>query len=159
MSREPETMMSKTFSFSRIVGASLALGLALVAVADGTGGLGQVVYRQGEAGRFHESTSVIENNPALIKTLSRLAIVHLDNGNVLRMEENSAAIFEGYPSGEIRVQVLSGKLSMIGNRGKVRTAGSGSVFSLRPVSVDAESVETLLADPDQRSTRGKRSRR
>ena len=139
-------------SFWKVIGAMLVLGLAQVALAGEAGRLGYVVYRQAGAGRIHESMATLENDRAMIKTLDRTAIVHLDNGNVLRLAENSAVIFEGLPSGGVEVSVLSGKLTMLGSRGKLRTAGSGSFFLLGPVALDTESAVSTLDDAARPST-------
>jgi hypothetical protein len=72
--------------------------------------------------------------------------VHLANGSVLRLEENSAAVFEPRESGHVAVRLLAGHMAMLDGDGQVLRAGAGSQFTVGPSSAPALDAERALVD-------------
>jgi hypothetical protein len=83
-------------------------------------------------------------NREIVRTEMRLAVVHLDNGQVLRFEANSSARFEEVSFDEIEVTVFSGRVTKWGVKGRRLTAGAGSRFTLGRTLQDPMAAERAL---------------
>lgn len=83
-------------------------------------------------------------NGELVRTEMRLAVVHLDNGQVLRFEANSSARFEEVSFDEIEVTVFSGRVTKWGVNGRLLTAGAGSRFTIGRTLQDPMAAERAL---------------
>jgi hypothetical protein len=108
-----------------------------------------VVARSGEA--ITDATTV--------RTLDAGAILRLDNGWVLELSELAAARIEEDGAGFVNVTVYAGRLSAVGNGGRLQHAGAGSRFTLPPWSGDVDAVTAearLLAAPTSRSSSSSR---
>ena len=91
---------------------------------------------------------------AITRTVSVGGVVHLDNGEVLRFAANSAARFDAADDGRVKVFVLSGRLSMLDEAGRVLWAGAGSKFTVAPAQrgrMEAESTLLRVVDVDPES--------
>ena len=78
---------------------------------------------------------------SLLKTRTTPAVVHLDNGGLLRVESNSSAHFAGSTAGDVGVDVRSGTISF-------RDAG-GEAFAIAESSL-------VVFDPDGQVREGAR---
>jgi len=83
-------------------------------------------------------------NRELVRTEIRLAVVHLNNGQVLRFEANSSARFEALSFDEIEVTVFSGRVTKWGINGRPLTAGAGSRFAVGRTLQDPMAAERAL---------------
>jgi hypothetical protein len=86
-----------------------------------------------------------------VRTGSEAGLVRFDDGVALRLEPNSAAVFQR-GSSRVSVHVLSGLVSVVAAGGRVLQGGSGSRFALPEAdwTVDAEA---LLLQPAPARTR------
>ncbi len=138
---------------SAILGVALASGAALAERRE----IGKAFFEYGDApGVLDPAASGIESGE-IFRAVSSAAILHFDNGEVLRFAANTAAIFEGDADGTVHVRVLSGQVSKLGEGQRVLSAGSGSVFTLEPSWRDALEVEQILLRLDDGSS-GERDR-
>jgi hypothetical protein len=80
----------------------------------------------------------------LVRTESTRAMVHLDNGQVLKFEPNSAARFEALSFDQIQVTVFSGRVVKWSARGRALSAGAGSRFTIGPSLQDPLDAEREL---------------
>jgi hypothetical protein len=85
----------------------------------------------------------------IVRTESDLAIVHLDNGQVLKLEPNSAARFVTQSFDEIDVTVFSGRVIKWSRKGRPSTAGAGSKFTLGRSLQDPLAAEEALLRVDE----------
>jgi hypothetical protein len=75
-------------------------------------------------------------------------IVRLDNGEVLKLDPNSAAVLEANDRDVVTVTVLAGRVGMLGHGGRVLVAGSRSTFRVEPTAADPRAAEqALLGSP------------
>ena len=96
------------------------------------------------------------DSPALVQTLSDPMTVELDGGRKIAFDANTSARLERLPSGVVRVQVLSGIVSMKDAAGEIRTAGARSVFHVDDepvVDVPAPARPETDDRPARRSSR------
>ena len=80
----------------------------------------------------------------VVRSVSRPALLRLENGHVLKLSANSAILIEGLPSGSVHVTVLAGRVLMVGRSGRLHVAGAGSNFRRSPTALDARAAERLL---------------
>jgi hypothetical protein len=147
--------------------ALLAVGVAVVTVGAEPLRLGLVYDEDPELPGTLETVGRPLTAGDLVKALNTGAVVRLDNGHVLKLSPNSAALIEAGPAGEVAVTVLSGRVSMVDEAGRPRLAGPRSRFTLAPTRQDAEAAERRLlrldpGDParrDDEPTRSGRSER
>lgn len=138
-------------SAARRLGALVVGGwLALLAPgpARGAGGaeLGlSYAELSGSAGQLDSRAEVVADH-GVVATHSERAIVHLDNGQVLRLDVNSSAQFEALSGGEeVKVTVLSGRVGKWNSRGgRMLIGGAGSWFVVERSLEDPLLVEALL---------------
>jgi hypothetical protein len=84
----------------------------------------------------------------LLRAVNEGALVRLDNGQVLRLDPNSAAVFDGGPDRDVRVRVLSGRVATVDAAGRPLVGGVRSSFTLPPIVQDEEAVERRLLSLD-----------
>ncbi len=119
---------------------------AVLARPAGPTELGRIFFENPEiVGALEPSGKVVENH-GLVKTHSVPAVVHLDNGQVLRFDANSSALLRGNARGEVEVRVLSGRVTKWSDRGRVLTAGQRSFFVLSPSFSDRMDAEANLME-------------
>jgi hypothetical protein len=132
------------------VGRTVALGclLLLAAVAgswaDAPQEIGKV-HRESEpdGGQIRADGRMLLDGE-LVRTELTQAIVHLRNGEVLKIEPNSAARFEAASFDKISVRVFSGRVIKWSVKGKPLVAGAGSRFTVGRSMQDPLVVEREL---------------
>ncbi len=133
--------------------AGVLAALAAAAGVDEPAAIGRAYFELDGAPGILGAAQPVEDG-AIVRALSA-AIVHLDNGEVLRLAANSAAIFRAESDGRVAVTVLSGKLSK-SHDGEILHAGAGAAFTLEPSFVDPLEAESRLLEvsrPDRPSGR------
>lgn len=113
----------------------MAPGLAAPGAQDDTATLGRVFFEQG--GTLSRSAPFAAG---WLRTQSEPAMIQLDNGRVVRLAENSAAVFRETSKGDIEVVVGSGLVSVKDARGRLLTAGVNSRFIVHPASGEPDSL-------------------
>lgn len=135
---------------------TLVLGGWLAMLAPGLARAGDVAelgmaYAEipGAAGQLDSRGEVVADR-GVVATRSERAIVQLDNGQVLRLDVNSSAVFEALSGGdEVKVTVLSGRVGKWSSRAKrMLTGGAGSWFIVDRSLDDPLLVEALLLRQD-----------
>lgn len=137
---------------SAILGSALAAGAAGVERKE----IGKAFFEQGDVPGLLDPLARSIESGEIFRAVSWPAILHFDNGEVLKFAANTSAIFEGAADGTVKVTVLSGQVSKLGEGERVLWAGSGSVFTLEPSWRDPLEVEQILLRPDDRSAAGGR---
>ncbi len=139
--------MSRTRRTPLLVGtvsALLCAGLWLHAVAGPPSRLGRVFHEApGVPGELELSGAVVASGD-VIRSVSRPALLRLDNGHVLKLSANSSALIEASASDDVMVTVLSGRVLALGRSGRLHVAGKGSTFRRSPTLADARAAERLL---------------
>lgn len=105
-----------------------------------------------ELGRVHvrlgdldvDSRSAALEDGELLRTYSDRMVVHLDNGQVLSLASNTAALFEKLEHEAVKVRVLAGTVEVLADSGKTLGAGAGSWFVLHESFADPLAREMLL---------------
>ena len=106
--------------------------------------IGMVHFGSVELGGAILSSGEVVLDQGLVRTELGQAIVHLDNGQVLKLEGNSAAHFEAAAFGEINVTVLSGRVIKWSAKGRPLSAGAGSRFTIGRSAQDPMVAERAL---------------
>ena len=122
----------------------LAVGLALVTAGAEPVRLGVVYDEYPEQPRTLATAGRSLASGDLVKALNAGAVVRLDNGQVLRLSSNSSALIEAGEAGDVAVTVLSGRVAMVDEVGRLRVAGQRSRFTVSPTRQDAEAAEEQL---------------
>jgi hypothetical protein len=149
-------MKRKTLWLAVALGGLILFGAAADSRAAEPVEIGMVHFESAELGGAILASGDVVLDRGLVRTESTQAVVHLGNGQVLKLETNSAARFEALSFDEIKVTVYSGRVVKFGANGTALTAGSGSNFTLGPSSQDSISVEQALMDlPTLGQTSGK----
>lgn len=144
--------MNRTPRTAVVLLLALAATLA-VAADDGVLTVGRLLADvAGTSGTFVRAL----DSPALVQTLSDPMTVELDGGRRLGFDANTSARLERLPSGVVRVQVLSGTVSVKDGTGELRTAGARSVFHVGDEPVPERRVRAR-PETDDRPARGSRS--
>lgn len=126
------------------LGSLILLGTAADTRAAETPEIGMVHFAcAGLGGKILTSGDVVLDR-GLVRTELEQAILHLSNGQVLKLEGNSAARFEAGSFDEIHVTVLSGRLIKWSAKGKPLTAGAGSRFTIGRSNQDPLVAERAL---------------
>jgi hypothetical protein len=76
------------------------------------------------------------SDPGLVTTRLSPAIVHLDNGRVLRLDLGSAVYLRSASDGVVEMAVRAGRVSTSTSWGRTVSAGAGSIVVLRPPSTN-----------------------
>ena len=89
-------------------------------------------------------------NETLLQTGSTVAAVHLGIGSVLELGESSSAYFKRLPSGEVRVSVETGSLSLL-REGEVVTLSADDKVTIpqqtgKPVATQEQGVVAVLVE-------------
>ena len=124
-----------------VAGACLVAGLLGVASA-GPARLG-VLYAEDIPGKPATSGSPVLSG-GLVQASSHGALLRLDNGHVLRLHANTAALFDGGADGLVAVTVLSGRVVSVDGCGGLLLAGQRSRFTLGPTDLDGAIAERRL---------------
>ena len=125
-------------------GALLCAGLLLHVVAAPPERLGRLFHEApGAPGELELSGKVVTSGD-LVRSVSRPALLRLDNGHVLKLSANSSALIEGSASDSVNVTVLSGRVVLVGRNGRLHVAGAGSTFRRSPTLADAQAAERRL---------------
>jgi hypothetical protein len=149
-------MKRKSIWLAVALGGLILFGAAADSRAAKPAEIGMVHFESAELGGAILATGDVLLDRGLVRTETTQAMVHLGNGQVLKLEANSAARFEALSFDEIKVTVFSGRVIKWSSRGKALTAGSGSSFTIGPSSQDSISVEQALMDvPTLGQTSGK----
>jgi len=128
-----------------VAGACLVAGLLSVASAE-PARLG-VLYAEDAPGKAATSGSPVFSG-GLVQASSHGALLRLDNGHVLRLRANTAALLDGGTDGLVAVTVLSGRVASVDRSGNLQLAGHSSRFTLRPTDRDAALTERRLLTLD-----------
>ncbi len=150
--------MSRTRRTPLLVGMAAALlcaGLLLHAVAGPPSRLGRVFHEApGARGELEPSGTDVASGD-VVRSVSRPALLRLDNGNVLKLSANSSALIEGIASDGVKLTVLSGRVLAVGRSGRLQVAGKGSTFRRSPTLADARAAERLLLqlEPSEEAAR------
>ncbi len=126
------------------IGALLCAGVLLHVVAGPPSRLGRVFHEVPDAPGELELSGTIVASGDVVRSVSRPALLRLNNGHVLRLSANSSALIEGTASGDVTLTVLSGRVLTVGASGRLQVAGSGSNFRRSPTLADAGAAEELL---------------
>ncbi len=122
----------------------MCAGLLSHAVAGPPSRLGRLFHEApGAPGELEPSGTVVASGD-VVRSLSRPALLRLDNGHVLKLSANSSALIEGIASDDVQVTVLSGRVLAVGRSGRLQVAGKGSTFRRSPTLADAQAAERLL---------------
>ena len=124
-----------------VAGACLVAGLLSVASAE-PARLG-VLYAEDASGRPATKGSPVLPG-GLVQASSQGALLRLDNGHVLRLQANTAALFDGGTDGLVAVTVLSGRVAAVDGGGDLLLAGQNSRFTLGPTDLDGAIAERRL---------------
>jgi hypothetical protein len=124
----------------------LVLLLAAAGVAP-AGELGRVHFQLPGVDLLDSRAEPVESG-SVIRTADEAAAVHLDNGQVLRLDANTAARLDEVGPDDVKVTVLSGRVLKWATTGGALQAGAGSWFVLGPSQASPLVVEALLmAEP------------
>lgn len=128
----------------------LAVGVALVTAGAEPVRLGVVYDEHPDQPGTLETAGRALAGGDLVKALNAGAVIRLDNGHVLKLASNSSALIEAGDAGDVAVTVLSGRVTMVDEAGRLRVAGQQSRFTVSPTRQDAEAAEERLLrlDPD-----------
>ena len=127
-----------------MAGALLCAGLLSPVAAGPPSKLGRLFHEAaGAAGELELSGRVVASGD-VVRSVSRPALLRLDNGQVLKLSANSSVLIEGITSEIVKVTVLSGRVLTVGRRGRLHVAGTGSTFERSPTLVDPRSAERRL---------------
>lgn len=94
------------FSFLLLAFLSLIVGLASAGVAS----IGQIASAGALIDGVLAPSGSTLLNPSLVATFEQPAVVHLQNGQMVKLARNSEAVFETTGDGAIQVQVIKGTL-------------------------------------------------
>lgn len=130
------------------LGAAAALLLATGALAAERDTIGEAFREFAEAKGTVDVRGETIDDGAIFLSVSTAAIVHLENGRVVRLQPNSAVRFDAVAQGEVQVTVLAGQLATIDERARVLRAGAGSVFRLAASLAPWLDVERALVEAD-----------
>lgn len=122
----------------------LAVGLALVTAGAEPVRLGVVYDEHPDQPGTLETVGRALAGGDLVKALNAGAVIRLDNGHVLKLSSNSSALIEAGDAGDVAVTVLSGRVAMVDEAGRLRVAGQRSRFTVSPTRQDAEAAEEQL---------------
>jgi hypothetical protein len=148
MTRGKQTMKARSIRFVIVLAGLLLLMPHVVTAGDDPVELGVVHFERADVERTLQSSGEAVTSGGVVRTEMVLAVVHLDNGQVFKLDPNSAARFESLPFGEVQVTVFSGRLTKWSASGKPLTAGAGSRFVAGPSSADPMALEQALLQPD-----------
>ena len=137
-------MKRKSIWLAVALGGLILLGAAADSRAAESAELGMVHVESAELGGVILASGDVLLDRGLVRTETTQAIVRLVNGQVLKLEANSAARFEALAFGELKVTVYSGRVIKWSAGGKALTAGAGSNFTIGPSSQDAIATEEAL---------------
>lgn len=140
-------MKSKSIRFAIALAGLFLLIPHVVSTAAEPAEIGVVRFERADAERTLQSSGESVTSGDVVRTEMVLAMVHLDNGQVFKLDPNSAARFESLPFGEVQVTVFSGRLTKWSAKGKPLTAGAGSRFVAGPSSADPMALEQALLQP------------
>jgi hypothetical protein len=124
-----------------VAGSCLLAGLLGVASA-GPVRLG-LLYTEHTPGKPATSGSPVLSG-GLVQASSHGVLLRLDNGHVLRLQANTAALFDGGTDGRVAVTVLSGRVAAVDGGGDLLLAGHNSRFTLGPTDLDGAIAERRL---------------
>jgi len=137
-------MKRKSIWLAVALGGLILLGAAADSWAAESVEIGMVHFESAELSGTIRASGEVVLDRGLVRTEMGQAIVHLENGQVLKLEGNSAARFEASSFGEVQVTVLSGRLIKWSARGRPLTAGAGSRFTIGPSAQDPMAAERAL---------------
>jgi hypothetical protein len=146
--REETTMLNRRRILACFAIALVTTAIGAAATAGTPPELGRLFDEIAAGGGVLENSSRPVASGAITRTVSVGGVVHLDNGEVLRFGANSAARFDAADDGRVKVFVLSGRLSMVDQAGRVLWAGAGSKFTVAPARRDVMQVESTLLSID-----------
>ena len=127
-----------------ILATLLCAGLLSQVVAGSPSRLGRLFHEApGAPGELEPAGAVVASGD-VVRSVSRPALLRLENGHVLKLSANSAIVIEGLPSGSVHVTVLAGRVLMVGRGGRLHVAGAGGNFRRSPTALDARPAERLL---------------
>ena len=127
-----------------ILGTLLCAGVLAQVVAGPPSRLGRLFHGSAGAPGEVERRGTVVASGDLVRSVSRPALLRLENGHVLKLSANSSILIEGVASGSVDVTVLSGRVLMVGRGGRLHVAGAGSTFRRSPTLMDALAAEQLL---------------
>ena len=131
-----------------MVSALVCAGLLSQGVAGPSSRLGRVFHEApGVPGELEVSGTDVAGGD-VVRSASQPALLRLDNGHVLKLSANSAALIEATTSDDVMVTVLSGRVLAVGRSGRLQVAGKGSTFRRSPTLVDGRAAEELLMQLD-----------
>jgi hypothetical protein len=126
----------------------LLSALALTAGAAGPERLGRVYDEDASAAGGLSGPGRELASGELLRAVNEGALVRLDNGQVLRLDPHTAIVLDGGPEREVRVRVLSGRVTTVDGAGRPLVGGVRSSFTLAPIVQDEEAVERRLLSLD-----------
>lgn len=136
----------------RMLATLPALLLATGALAADVVPIGQAYRELPESPGTPDVRAEVVAAGEIFRAVPDAALLHLDNGTVLRFDANSAARLTALDEDTVEVTVLSGRVVLLDERERTLSAGSGSVFKVGPSLADPlEQEQRLLgverADP------------